>query len=196
MCTRSASASTSAPPVSNESKSEPGCGQQRVPYPSVCLAPWASCRYSGRTGLAARQRSVRSGPWWRPGAPFPQGSMGNLEMRRTRAWSERTPCFQEQVAVVGVPQTVRVAAERGLVVRGRQAEVEVSRQVFHPHGGVIWEHGLAAGQLLLQISHVQLQRKKKASQSGINKQGNEDTVARHHVMAGCSDAQQYCTVLF
>lgn len=65
-----------------------------------------------------------------------------------------------------------VAAERGLGVRGRQVEVEVSCQVFHPHGGVFWEHGLAAGQLLLQIGDVQL-RKNEQKQTNQSQQAEK-----------------------
>lgn len=128
-------------------------------YPSVCQAPWALCRYSDRTNLAERQCSVLSGPWWRPWAPFPQGGMGNLDMRRAQVWNERTSCLKAGDSC-SILQTMGVAAERRLRVWGRQVEVEVSCQILHPYGRVFRKHCLTAGQLLLQISDIQLQKPK------------------------------------
>lgn len=53
-----------------------------------------------------------------------------------------------------------MAAECGVRVGGRQIQVEVSCQVFDPHGRVLGKQALAARQLLLHVLHIQLTREK------------------------------------
>ena len=69
----------------------------------------------------------------------------------------------------GTLLTVSVAAQGGLCVWSGQFEVEITSQVFNPHGGVLWEHGLTALQLLLQVHNIKLTcgRRDERKESGI-----------------------------